>query len=269
MEPDAYHAASRSGRVMSSGMLREFRRCPAHYRAITTGRMTRPDTGAFRFGRAVHKLVLEGEAAFRACFTIGGPLNDRTGRSYGADSRMYAEWLRANSLERGAALTCTEADAARRIRDAALGHPEIAALLAEGWPERSARARLEEVDCQIRLDWLGASGRVVDLKTVDNIAWFESDARRYGYLHQFAFYREVAREAGGGDVEICAAVVEKKPPYRAGVWEFPGEVLDPYAGQNRRALNEYARCLRENRWPTGYEKRRRFSPAGISPLWFN
>lgn len=264
-----YHFASGSGQVMSSGMLREFRRCPAHYHALVSGKIKRNDSPAFRLGRAAHKLILEGEQAFRASFAVGGPVNDKTGRSFGAGSRAYEEWLDENGLDRASVLTPEECETVFRLRDSALAHPEIASLLSEGWPERTVRASVAGVECQTRLDWLRPDSVVVDLKTVDDIAWFESDARRFGYLHQFAFYQEVVKAAGSGGMEMLAAVIEKRPPFRAGVWKFSGEALAPYVLQNAGALQHYVQCRKENKWPTGYETTRAFPVASVPAVWLN
>ena len=262
----AYHAESRSGRMMSSGMLREFRRSPSRYRALTTGLGVRPDTTAFRFGRAVHTLILEGEAAFRACFRIGGPINARTGRTFAVGSKNHNAWLLENGVYAGSILTREEADAARRIRDAVLGLRESAELLREGWPERSAKACLEGVDCQIRMDWLRPDATLVDLKTVRDITRFQADAGRYGYLDQFAFYREVAYAAGAPKPAFFAVAVEKAPPFHAAVREIPAKTLDAFACRNRETLRRYLQCRGENRWPATIEKSRDVDITAFPPL---
>lgn len=264
-----YHAASAKGEYVSSGMLREFHLCPFHYRELVSGVAVRPDGDAFRMGRAAHKLMLEGEAAFRAAFIVGGPVNERTGRSFGAGSRAFEEWLHENGLDKRMVLTLTEADTIRRMRAAAFANTAIRRLFDEGRPERSTRAELAGVPCQIRLDWLRSDGIAVDVKTVEDITRFEADARRFGYLHQFAFYRETAAAAGGGELAMTAVVLEKKPPHRAGVWEFSADTLAPYVEENRRALASLRRCRESGKWPTGYEKPRHFPPAGIPPVWLN
>lgn len=268
--PEAeYHAASLCGEVMSSGMLKEFRLCPAHYRALVDGLVEKRESDAFRVGRATHKLILEGEAAYRTAFAVGGPVNERTGRSFGPGTKAFEEWLRDNGLDRRNVLTPPEADDVRRMRDAARSHPEISRLLSVGWPEISARADVAGVACQMRLDWLRDDNVAVDLKTIEDIGRFEADARRLGYLHQLAFYREVAKAAGGGELAMVVVVLEKKAPHRAGVWKFTDEILEPYAAQNRQALADYRRCLETGHWPTGYEKPREFPLSGIPPFWLN
>lgn len=264
-----YHAAALRGEIMSSGMLKEFRICPAHYCALVEGRTERAESDAFRFGRAVHKLILEGDAAYRAAFAVGGPINERTGKAFGAGSKAFDEWLRENGLERRDVLTESEAADAARMCDAVRGHSEAASLLAEGWAEMTARSEMAGVDCQMRLDWLRYDGTAIDLKTIEDIGRFETDARRFGYLHQFAFYRDVARAAGGCELAMAAVVLEKKPPFRVGVWHFSADVLEPYAVQNRQTLAAYRRCRENDRWPTGYESPRAFPLAGIPPVWLN
>lgn len=129
----------------------------------------------------------------------------------------------------------------------------------------SARAELQGLPCQIRLDWLRPDGVAVDVKTTADIARFETDARRMGYLHQFAFYRDVARSAGAGEMDMVAVVLEKKPPFRVGVWSFSAETLEPYSLQNRTTLASLLRCREENKWPTGYEGQRAFPPSASPP----
>lgn len=264
-----YHQASLAGHFLSSGMLKEFRRCPAHYRALVLGTARKRESDAFRLGRAVHKLLLEGERAFRAAFTVGGPINERTGRSFGPGTKAFDEWLAKNGLDKRSTLTRAEESATRRIVASARGHREVTKLFEEGWPELSARAEMEGVPCQIRLDWLRPDLIAVDVKTVEDISRFEGDARRFGYLHQFAFYFDGVRSVAGDEPEMTAVILEKKPPHRAGVWRFSRETLEPYVMQNRRSLAAVRRCRETGRWPTGYETPRNFPPAGIPPVWLN
>lgn len=266
---EAYRAAALSGAVLTSGMLKEFRLCPARYRDLITGKDAQKSGDSFRIGRAVHKLVLEGEAAFRGAFVVGGPTNEKTGRSFGAESRAFEQWLDDCGLDRERALTLSEAADIGRMVESLRRHREASRLLTDGWPERSARASLGGVACQIRLDWIRPDGVAVDLKTTSDLARFEADARRFGYLHQFAFYRDVAEEAGAGDLEMFAVVLEKKSPFRVGVWRFARAALASYSAQNRAAVASLARCRETNVWPTGYERARSFPPAGVPPAWLN
>ena len=52
-----YHAASRSGRYMSSHLLASFRESPLLYHKKVTGEVTDGDSPALALGRAAHCLV--------------------------------------------------------------------------------------------------------------------------------------------------------------------------------------------------------------------
>ena len=50
--------------------------------------------------------------------------------------------------------------------------------------------------------------------------------------------------------------VEKKAPYRVGVWKLAAEALDDAKADNERALSLLRECRCQNVWPTGYEEMR-------------
>ncbi len=266
---DEYHRQARAGTYLTASMLKTFRSCPAHYHAIVTGKQHSEEKPSFRLGRALHKLVLEGEPACQAAFLVGGPHNKKTGRSYLHGSHAFTRWLGDLGLDPARIVTPAEAEDLRRMRQAILSHREAARLLAAGWPERTAAATLAGLPCRTRFDWLRPDGIVVDLKSTADLDRFEQDARRYGYLNQFAFYRDAALAAGADDLRMMAVVVEKRPPFRVGVWEFTPSILAPYAAENLAALSALRRCREENRWPTGYENTRSFPPASLPKIWWN
>ena len=73
---EEYHAASRSGRYMSSHLLADFRESPELYRRKTCGEIASADTQSLALGRAAHCLILEGRAAFDEQFLVAdGPVN--------------------------------------------------------------------------------------------------------------------------------------------------------------------------------------------------
>ena len=144
-------------------------------------------------------------------------------------------------------------------------HPVANALLEHGRAEGTVRIALNGEPCQIRMDWFNPDfeGRpvIVDLKTCDNLSFFERDARKYGYPEQLAFYREVFRAANAGvnasaqdtpDVYIVA--IEKREPFRCGVWKLTDGLLDQATATNKMAMSLLKECRRRNEWPTGYEE---------------
>ena len=75
--------------------------------------------------------------------------------------------------------------------------PALPTCSSEGEAEGVVRAKYCDLPCQIRMDWFDAHQGIVDLKTCDDLTWFEADARRYGYAHQLAFYRAVLAQVIG------------------------------------------------------------------------
>lgn len=262
-----YHALSKSGDVMSSGMLKKFRDCPYQYHRIISGLVKESDSPAFRFGRAVHKICLEGIPAFNKAYAIGGPINERTGKSFGVGTKAHDEWLAANGYSRDQVINEDEGDTLVTMANSVRKHPQASALLDFGWPELVARTLLHGVMCQIRIDWLthDADGNfcIVDLKTCSDLSWFQSDAYRYGYPHQFAFYRDVCQAVTGREFRFMVVAVEKEEPHRTGLWHVSPEVLDMHSAINKEALENYKQCKASDVWPTGYEDMRSFPTSRV------
>ena len=142
-------------------------------------------------------------------------------------------------------------------------HPVANALLEHGRAEGTVRIALDGEPCQIRMDWFNPDfeGRpvIVDLKTCDNLSFFERDARKYGYPEQLAFYREVFKAASDGVAPDTFIIgIEKREPYRCGVWKLTDGLLDQSADTNQMAMSLLKECRCRNEWPTGYEELRIF-----------
>lgn len=239
---------------MSSHLLADFRESPMLYYKEITGQIEEKESAAFTLGRAAHSLILEGRHAFDRDYIIcNGPVNPRTGEPFGKTTKAYADWLASQDRE-----VISEKDFAfiMNLQKAVCLHPEALKLLAHGEAEGVVRASCCGVPCQIRMDWFNSDCGLVDLKTCDSLRWFESDCRRYGYIHQMAFYRAVLREELGADVPVHIIAVEKNEPYSTGVWEISPDALEQAEKVNEAALRRYRECVATGVWPTGYEETR-------------
>ena len=128
-------------------------------------------------------------------------------------------------------------------------------LLLYGRAEGVVRADYCGVPSQIRIDWLHPHRGIVDLKTCDDLTWFEADARRYGYHRQMAFYRAVLAQALDGLlVPVYFVAAEKKEPFRCGVWRVSDDTLAIARNENEAAIRRLAACRQRDLWPTGYEE---------------
>jgi hypothetical protein len=200
-------------------------------------------------------LILEGLDVFQKQYVVGGPINPRTGLPFGANTKAFSEWAQQIDKE---VLSHDQARIAKQMNDSIRCHPLGAELLARGIPEGVIRAEYRGIPCQIRLDWVAPEYGIVDLKTSDNLTWFESDARKFHYLHQLAFYRSVAAEATGELLPVYLIAVEKREPFRCGVWLVGQDVLGAAQHENEEAMVRLRHCLTTNDWPTGYESLRTF-----------
>lgn len=262
---DEYHEAARRGEFLSSHLLGDFRSCPRLYRKKMAGEIEPTDTTAYQTGRALHTLILEGRSKFDEEYLISsGPTNPKTGEPFGKTTKAYREWLAAQQRP---IVSSEDFGWMLKLQQSVALHPVANTLLEHGRAEGTVRIALDDEPCQIRMDWFNPDyeGRpvIVDLKTVADFPFFEKDARKYGYPEQLAFYREVFKAANAGmdagaqdtpDVYIVA--VEKREPFRCGVWKLTDGLLDQAAATNKMAMSLLKECRRRNEWPTGYEELR-------------
>lgn len=264
---DEYHEAARRGEFLSSHLLGDFRNCPLLYKKKMSGQTEPTDTAAYQTGRALHTLILEGRAKFDKEYLISsGPTNPKTGEPFGKLTKAYREWLAA---QKRPTIDSEEFGWMSKLQSSVWLHPVANALLEHGRAEGTVRIALHGEPCQIRMDWFNPdfNGKpvIVDLKTCDNLSFFERDARKYGYPEQLAFYREVFMEANGGmnaaaqddpPPEVYIIAIEKREPYRCGVWKLTDELLDQATATNNTAMSVLKECRCRNEWPTGYEDER-------------
>jgi hypothetical protein len=254
----AYHA--KAGDYLSSHRLADFRRCPLLYQWKQTGQVQDEDRPAYLIGRAAHTLILEGQPRFLAEYAIGGPINPRTGEPFGATTKTFAEWAATQGKP---VLTREQARLVEQMAAGVLSHELARQLLAKGVAEGVVRSNWHGVACQARLDFFSQlpGAGIVDLKTADDLTFFEADARRYGYPHQLAFYRSILAAAGQCDpreLPVHLIAVEKQVPFRCGVWRLGEDVLAIAQKENEAAVKRLRQCRETGFWPTGYEEARTF-----------
>ncbi|MGQ9919370.1 MAG: PD-(D/E)XK nuclease-like domain-containing protein [Bryobacteraceae bacterium] len=169
---EVYQAKAKE--YLTSHQLADFRRCPLLYRKKKLGLIEEEDRPAFLVGRALHTLVLEGRDAFEEQYAVGGPVNPKTGELYGSSTKAFAEWA---ARQRKPVLTVQQHELVQRMAEGVRGHGLARDLLSEGTPEGVVRAEYCQMPCQIRMDWFDPHRGIVDLKTCDDLDWFEADAR--------------------------------------------------------------------------------------------
>jgi len=250
---ETYHA--RRGECLTSHRLAEFRSCPLLFRRKEMGLIPDRDSHAFLVGRAAHTLILEGRERYEAEYAVGGPINPKTGQPYGSGTKAFAAWAGKRGKP---VLADTDAATVEQMAASVREHVFARELLAEGVAEGVVRARMNGVLCQARLDWINPKdGRgIVDLKTADSLDSFEFHIEAFGYLHQLAFYRALLAVVSGLVLPVHIVAVEKREPFRCGVWQIAERCLDAAQADNDRAIEDLVRCRESGHWPTGFESMR-------------
>ena len=242
---------------LTSHALADFRRCALLYRKRQDGLIPDEDRPAFALGRQAHVLILEHAEQFNRLYVISdGPINPHTKRAYGKDTAAYREWKEA--LRDKEPISWADYELVSHLADGVYANPEAVSLLAHGQAEGVVRAEYCGVPCQTRMDWFSPERGIVDLKSCDDLTWFEADARRFGYAHQMAFYQAVLERVTGETAPVHMVAVEKKEPFRCGVWLLSNDALVFARRENEAAIERLKQCEQAGAWPTGYEERRVF-----------
>lgn len=120
------------------------------------------------------------------------------------------------------------------------------------WTERADDGT--EVVCKAMFDLVDwASSFVLDLKSCDSA---HPDAianaiETYGYSIQHAAYRSAMEALGHRSPELLFLFLEREAPHVVTPADLRGAYRELGESRWRRAVNLWARCLHENRWP-GY-----------------
>lgn len=243
-------------RPLSATRLAAFRRCEALFLLDDE----REETAAQLVGKACHALVLEGRAAYDARYAEEGPINEKTGRPYGSDTKACQDWTQATGK---AVLGYQNAAIVEAMAESVRNHAEAQRLLEWGSPELWIEARVHGVDAHGRLDWLTGKAKleIADFKTCADLDAFEADARRNGYANQLAFYRSLLASKEGMDpleIECFFIAVEKAQPFRCGVWHIGQGVLGLAQLENEAAIDRLKVCWQRREFRTGFEAVRSF-----------
>ena len=199
------------------------------------------ETPAMFMGTLLHTAILEPER-FHCDYAVCPPRNTKAGKEKAAE------------LEREliTPMTAAQAEIADQIMQRVNTNDLVNNLLMTGEPEVSFFDVDPETGLAIkgRLDWLTASGVVIDVKTVG-----EGKAGPHDFSKQIANFRYHMQAAHY--LKLAAAerfvfiAVEREPNYGIGVYELDAPALAEGAALRRKALRLIADCEESGVWP-GY-----------------
>lgn len=237
---------------IGSTSLRLFARDPREYHARQTMGFEHPRSPALQLGKLVHAMVLEPDTVVSRY--ARAPASKRN------TTKCKLEWAAATAAAEVAGQELVKADMWDEAKGMAESFEESEAgrvlrRLTDGAAESSIRWTDEAsgVRCKCRPDYLGLgkSGPVcIDLKTTRDVFNFGASAQKLAYHKQQAFYQRGLKALLGEPVRFLFAVIDKRPPYLAGLFEFDEEAImaaDHAIGRDLAELAEYQQGRRE--WP--------------------
>lgn len=237
---DVPEAQYHDGPGVSASGLKRILRCPAYYREAAPYESPDLDTGS-----AFHCAALEPEH-YDARFVTW------QGRKQGKAWEAFKE-----SNDNRTILTQTQHDLAWRMAEALHRHPFGGTLVGDDpgpveasmyWTDEESRAL-----CRCRPDKMsGLHDVVVDLKSAKDAAAgpFARQAANLRYDMSAALTARGYRAVMGKDLgAYIFAGVEKEPPHLVGLYTLGHEELHRGEMLIDRALELYARCLRQDDWP--------------------
>lgn len=233
--PEVHATALRD--MLTSPLLYKFRR-----------EQPRPDSDTFRVGRAGHTAILEPDR-FMLDYALWRGLDEDGNKQI----RRGKKWDNFREVNDGrTTLTEKQYMLALRLRNAVQSHPVAGKYLAEkGRSELTlkwthARTGLR---CKARLDRLCSA--LIDVKTTRDPSphKFSSDAARYGYAMQLAFYADGAVATGLGMPPVKIIAVQSVEPHDVVVYDIPESVQAIGREQIEGALDKLVECTRSGVWP--------------------
>lgn len=209
------------------------------------------DTKALKFGRAVHKYILEKEDFFKDYAME--PIFDRRTKTGKEEYQAFVDGLgEKESISAEEFQIIQDMDAAIQLNPIA-----VALLTGEHEKDFFWIDDMTGEKCKCRPDCLTEyEGKkyIVDYKTTDSCedGHFERSCRKYGYKFQSGMYREGVFQNTFEDYGFAFVAQEKTAPYAVRVYicseEFINEGYDIY----RELLGTYHYCKENDNW-YGYE----------------
>jgi hypothetical protein len=210
----------------------------------------RPETTALFFGKATDCYLLE-PSLFAKQYVVGPDVRRNTNvwKEFEATVPEGVEILKPDDMDAIISI-CNRIQESKAMRLLQGGHSQVVCI----WED--AKTGLL---CKSRMDYLIADiPLITDLKTTRSAKpdEFAKDVFNMGYFQQAAFYTDGYMLASSTTSEPSFSwfAVEKKPPYVVSAFECGAKTLEVGRMAYRKALDVYAKCLKNNRWPSYQDK---------------
>lgn len=227
-------------------------------RAIDGGQ--REPTPAMQFGNKYHTLVLEPEE-FEATYCVMPNFATMPGNMTGngtPSTSWGTKFCKERKEEFEAAAECAgrkvitreQYDRGLAMCEAIATNEFASQLIAEGRKESTLLGEISGVPFKCRLDLRGGDS-ITDLKGTNNAAAvaFGRTAANLHYGFKLAIYREVYCQHFDVIPAVYLIAVETDGDFDCCVYQMPEDMLDAGLKEVWRVLEQYKRCLDEDKWP--------------------
>lgn len=253
-----YFEASEGRKVVTPENIGGLLEYPALFHAMQDDRELRPALSeSMTVSRVFTDFLNMSGAEFMAAYVVAdGPVNPKTGKPYGMDTKAYAEWRAGLDKE---PVSAAQMSMFGKMAAAFLSHGYVKALELGGYGENRnvvVAAKVAGVDCMCKVDRLFEhpdKGVVaVDVKSTGDLCVFQRSADSMHYREQQALTSMILSAAGFGPaLQTCIAAVERGPMPRCGVFGV-GE-MNKAMERVLTALQGYAESCGTGVYGTGFE----------------
>ena len=254
---DEYFTASENRMVVTPENIGGLLEYPALFHAMQENRELRPALSeAMTTGRALTDfLSMLPEEFLQTYAVVDGPTNPKTGKPYGTDTKVYAEW---RASQEKIPVSTEQYNMFGKMAVAYNDHAFVKSL-AEYERMRNVvlKANVCDVPCMCRIDSLyispeGKSVTAVDIKTTSDLCTFHRAAESLYYREQQALILLILAANGFDRAQARIAAIEKGPMPRCGVFEVKDMATGPVAAVNK-ALQDYATDALTGKYSTRFE----------------
>lgn len=242
--------------ISSSGLKTIIDKSPLHYwwnSPLNAERPVEEQKKHLSIGKAAHDILLLAERWPERYHVL--PVDFKA-----AATKAQAEWHAERDAAIEAGLTVLrheDAELAKCLARSIESNPFARAALTNGLPEQTLcwKDGITGVWLRARPDFLPAKRLFIpDLKTAADASpdGFRRAMAAHGYHQSAALYMDgIEAVFGTAPRSFFFIVVEKEAPHCVALYEIPADDIHRGRMLNRKAIDTFARCLNEGRWP-GY-----------------
>lgn len=242
--------------AINHSALKTIARSPAHYRWAIEHPDEQKDTDSKRLGTAEHCLLLE-PARFERD-VIPAPINPKTGKAFGGETKAWAEY----AADHPGKIIVSDEELARLHGMAAsvAAHPLASRILSDPGTNEVTMVWVDETTglrCKSRVDARrDGLGIRADIKTCEDASERGMAAAMvaYGYDTAAAFYARGAKALGIDHEAHALICVESAGPFGVAVYRVADATFGIGETRVKEWLSTLKRCIDTDSWPAYSDK---------------